>query len=205
MSYSVFDTKKIIDVIKFRWVWLALSCCLLLPGIIAMIYSTVNYPTHSPLRVGIDFTGGSITQYSVNADIPNETVGKIRAKIEENGIDNPVLQVLKPSAVDEENANTHLLSIKTQFDEEKQSELTDKLTSIVQETYPEAEIVQTNAVGPVLGKQLLVNSMIAISLAILAIIIYITVRFRFDYAICAILALCHDVLFVLGVFSILGL
>ena len=205
MSYSVFDTKKIIDVVKFRWVWFALSFCLLAPGIVAMIYSTVHYPTHSPLLVGIDFTGGSITQYSINENIPNETVGTIRAKMEENGIDNPVLQVLKPSAVEEENENVHLLSIKTQFDEENQNELTDKITNIVQENYPEAEIVQTNSVGPVLGKQLLVNSMIAISLAVLAIIIYITVRFRFDYAISAILALCHDVLFVLGVFSILGL
>ncbi len=57
MSYSVFDTKKIIDVIKYRWVWLALSFCLLLPGVVGMIYSTVNYTTHTPLRVGIDFTG----------------------------------------------------------------------------------------------------------------------------------------------------
>ena len=205
MSYSVLDTKKIIDVIKYRWVWFALSLCLLAPGIIAMCYSTINYPTHTPLRVGIDFTGGSITQYSVNSNIPNDVVGKIRAKIEANGIDNPVIQVLNPSTVEEGNDNVHLLSIKTQFDEEKQSELTDKLTSIVQETYPDAEIVQTNAVGPVLGKQLLVNSMIAVCFAVLAIIIYITVRFRFDYAISAILALCHDVLFVLGVFSILGL
>ena len=47
--------------------------------------------------------------------------------------------------------------------------------------------------------------MIAVCLAILAIVIYITVRFRFDYAISAILALIHDVTFILGVFSILGL
>ncbi|MBQ9245251.1 protein translocase subunit SecF [bacterium] len=205
MSYSALDTKKVIDVIKYRWLWLAISCLLLLPGIIAMFISVTKYPTHTPLRVGIDFTGGSIIQYVVNENIPPEKISEIRVRLTENDIENPVLQVLKPSTVEEGNENAHLLSVKTQFDEEKQNELTDKITNTVQEFYPEAEVIQTNAVGPVLGKQLLVNSMIAVSLAVLAIIIYITVRFRFDYAISAIIALCHDVLFVLGVFSILGL
>ena len=66
MSYSVLNTKKIIDVIKYRWVWLVLSFVLLFPGIIAMLYSMKVYPTHTPLLVGIDFTGGTIIQYSVN-------------------------------------------------------------------------------------------------------------------------------------------
>lgn len=205
MSYSVFDTKKIIDVIKYRWIWLALSFCLLAPGIIAMIYSSVKYPTHTPLLVGIDFTGGTIVQYSVNENISPSKLGEIRTKLINNDIENPVLQVLKPASVDNETSNNYILSVKTQFADDKQTELTDGLTKSVNEIYPEAQIVQTNSVGPVLGKQLFTNSMIAVFLAVLAIVIYLTVRFRFDYALAAFFALCHDILFVVGVFSLLGI
>ncbi len=205
MSYSVLNTKKIIDVVKYRWLWFAVSFCLIVPGIVAMFMSVSQYPTHTPLRVGIDFTGGSIIQYAVNESIPPEKVTEIRTKLVNNEIDNPVIQVLKPSANDEDASIKYILSIKTKFAEEQQNEQVDKISAVVAEDYPESEIVQTNSVGPVLGQQLFVNSMIAITLAILAIIIYITVRFRFDYAMSAIFALCHDVLFILGVFSILGL
>lgn len=81
MSYSVLNTKKIVDVIKYRWIWLTLSVLLLLPGIIAMGYSMKIYPTHTPLLVGIDFTGGTIIQYSVNKEISTDNIGEIREKL----------------------------------------------------------------------------------------------------------------------------
>ena len=49
--------KNVIHVVKYRVVWICLSALLLLPGIIAMIYSMITYPTHSPVKVGIDYTG----------------------------------------------------------------------------------------------------------------------------------------------------
>ena len=205
MSYSVLNTKKVIDVIKYRWLWFAISFILLIPGIIAMVYSVIHYPTHSPLRVGIDFTGGSIVQYSVNKNIPPEIVSDIRNKLIDNNVENPVIQVLKPSSSESDTSIKYILSIKTKFAEENQNEEIDKITEVIHSDYPEAEIVQTNTVGPVLGQQLFVNSMIAVTLALLGIIIYLTVRFHFEFALAAILALCHDLLFVLGVFSILGL
>lgn len=205
MSYSVLNTKKVIDVIKYRWLWFTISFILLIPGIIAMIYSMIHYPTHSPLRVGIDFTGGSIIQYAVDENIPPSTVSDIRNKLITNNVENPVIQVLKPSSSESDNSIKYILSIKTKFAEENQSEEVDKITNIIHSDYPEAHIVQTNSVGPVLGQQLFINSMIAVTLALLGIIIYLTVRFHFEFALAAILALCHDLLFVLGVFSILGL
>ena len=205
MSYSVLNTEKVIDVIKYRWLWFSISFILLIPGIIAMVYSMIHYPTHSPLRVGIDFTGGSIVQYSVNKNIPPEIVSDIRNKLISNNVENPVIQVLKPSSSESDTSIKYILSIKTKFAEENQNEEIDKITEVIHSDYPEAEIVQTNTVGPVLGQQLFVNSMIAVTLALLGIIIYLTVRFHFEFALAAILALCHDLLFVLGVFSILGL
>lgn len=207
MSYSVLNTKKIIDVIKYRWIWLTLSFILLLPGIIAMGYSMFKYSNHSPLLVGIDFTGGTIIQYSVEQNVSTDDIAQIRTKLIENDIENPIIQVLKPVSIDESTSIKNIVSIKTQFseDDKLQSDNIDKITNVIKADYPEAQIAQTNSVGPLLGKQLFVNSMIAVSLALLAIVIYLTLRFHFEFAIVAFLALLHDVIFVLGVFSILGL
>ena len=56
-----------------------------------------------------------------------------------------------------------------------------------------------------MGKELFANSLIALTLALLGIICYLTIRFQFDYALAAILGLVHDVVIVCGIFSILGL
>ncbi len=205
MSYSVLNTKKIIDVVKYRWVWLTLSFILLLPGFIAMIWSMKVYPTHSPLLVGIDFTGGTIIQYSLNEDVSTQKIGEIRTKLLAKDIENPVIQVLKPVASDSESAIKNILSIRTQFSETGQNESIDKVSEIITADYPDAQIVQVSSVGPVLGKQLFVNSMIAVALALLGIVIYLTLRFHLEFALVAFFALFHDVLFVIGVFSILGL
>ena len=205
MSYSVLNTKKIIDVVKYRWVWLTLSFILLLPGVIAMIWSMKVYPTHTPLLVGIDFTGGTIIQYSLNEDVSTQKIGEIRTKLLAKDIENPVIQVLKPVASDSESAIKNILSIRTQFSETGQNESIDKVSEIITADYPDAQIVQVSSVGPVLGKQLFVNSMIAVALALLGIVIYLTLRFHLEFALVAFFALFHDVLFVIGVFSILGL
>ena len=205
MSYSALNTKKVLDVVKYRWVWIIVTTLLLLPGIIAMIYSSIVYPNHSPLLVGIDFTGGTIVQYAVDKDVSTKDIGDLRIKLQNNNIENPVIQVLKPTSVDEGSAIKNIISIKTKFSEEGQNETIDGVSQVITADYPEAQLVQTNSVGPVLGKQLFVKSMIAVSIALLVIVIYLTVRFKLDFAIVALLALSHDVIFVMGIFSILGL
>ena len=205
MSYSALNTKKVINVVKYRWLWIIITTILLLPGIIAMIYSSIVYPNHSPLLVGIDFTGGTIVQYAVDKDVTTKDIGDLRIKLQNNNIENPVIQVLKPTSVDEESAIKNIISIKTKFSEEGQNETIDGVSQVITADYPEAQLVQTNSVGPLLGKQLFVKSMVAVSIALLVIVIYLTVRFKLDFAIVALLALSHDVIFVMGIFSILGL
>ncbi|MBQ8887786.1 MAG: protein translocase subunit SecF [Candidatus Gastranaerophilales bacterium] len=205
MSYSVFNTKQVLDVVKYRWLWIIVTIILLLPGIVAMIYSSIVYPNHSPLLVGIDFTGGTIVQYAVDKDVTTKEIGDLRIKLQNNNIENPVIQVLKPTSVDEDSTIKNIISIKTKFSEEGQNETIDGVSQVVTADYPEAQLVQTNSVGPLLGKQLFVKSMIAVAIALLVIVIYLTVRFKLDFAIVALLALSHDVIFVMGVFSILGL
>lgn len=192
-----------LDIVKNRFIFLALSACLLLPGIVAMIYSTITYPTHTPLKVGIDYTGGTTLQYGIKENISNEKLSEVRNNLEQGGIDNPYLQIIHVNSQDNTDLKS-ILSIRTKFIEEG-SEIQNNITNIVSKDFNGAELVQVSSVGPTLGVELFKNSIIALSLALIGIIAYLTFRFQFDYALSAILGLVHDTIFVLGVFSILGL
>ncbi len=204
MANTLLNNKTIIDVVKMRFVWLALSAIFLIPGICALVYSTIHYPNHVPIPVGIDFTGGTIIQYSVDREVPTNEIGDLRTKLEKAGIESPVVQVLQTPSVDGGDIK-NIISIKTQFSDEGQNEAIDSVASVIGSTFENSELVQVTSVGPILGKQLAVNSAAAVIIALLGIVAYLTLRFQLDYAIIALLALVHDVIFVLGVFSILGL
>ena len=100
----MFNMKRTVHVVKYRILWICLSACLLTPGIIAMIYSMITYPTHSPVKVGIDYTGGTILQYGVKEDVKNDAVAKTREDLSKIGVDNPYIQILDVTPT-EENKN----------------------------------------------------------------------------------------------------
>ena len=194
--------KNGLHVVKHRVWWMCLSALLIVPGIIAMIYSMVTYPTHSPLKVGIDYTGGSILQYETSAQISNADVNTTRETLTKEGITNTYIQVLKDTSSNSDSKS--MISIRTKFIDEG-SEESAKISQIVQDQYNDAQLVQFTSVGPTLSSELFRMSFIALFVAILGIIAYISFRFEFKYAVSAIAGLIHDVLFVMGVFSILGL
>ena len=67
-----------LDLVKHKLIYLAISALLLLPGIVAMVYSMINYDTHTPVKVGIDYTGGTTLQYGVKESISNEKLSSVR-------------------------------------------------------------------------------------------------------------------------------
>lgn len=199
--------KHKVHVVKYRIVWMLLSAILLLPGIIAMVYSSATYDNHAPLKVGIDYTGGTILQYGLKQKIENNDLTKTRQNLEKIGIENPYLQILNVNNSQQENTENNIssiISIRTKFIGESSDDVKN-ITTALDSQYENPELIQVSSVGPTMGKELFKNSLIAVSLAFLGICIYLTVRFRFDYALAAILGIFHDVIFVCGVFSILGL
>ena len=196
-----------VHIVKYRWFWMCLSAILLVPGIIAMIYSSVTYPNHAPMKVGIDYTGGTILQYGLEQKLENSDITKTRNSLQSAGIENPYIQILNVNNAQQENTKSNInsiISIRTKFID-KDSDVEDRITEQLQKDYNNPELISVSSVGPTMGKELFKNSLIALTLAILGIIAYLSFRFRFDYALAAILGLIHDVLFVCGMFSILGL
>lgn len=199
--------KHLVHIVKYRWWWMLLTTILLVPGIIAMIYSSVTYANHAPLKVGIDYTGGTILQYGLEQKLNNSDVTKTRDKLEKVGIENPYIQILNVNNSQQENTKSNInsiISIRTKFID-KDSNTTEVITDQLKSEYQNPELISVSSVGPTMGKELFKNSLIAVTLAFLGIVAYLSFRFRFDYALAAILGVFHDVVFVVGVFSILGL
>ena len=196
--------KKAIHVVKYRVLWMCISAILLLPGIAAMVYSMITYPTHTPVKVGIDYTCGTILQYGTKETVASDDLAKTRQSLDKIGVTNAYLQVLNVNPTQENDNIKSIVSIRTKFIDEG-SDLAAEITNAVQKEYKNAELVQVTSVGPTLGKELFKMSILALALAIVGMILYISFRFKFEYAVAAILGLVHDVLFVLGVFSILGI
>lgn len=199
--------KHLVHIVKYRWLWMILSALLLLPGIVAMIYSMATYPNHAPLKVGIDYTGGTISQYAVPQKVridDKDQLATLRHNLDEADIENPYIQILSVTPTPENKNVETIISIRTKFIDKDSQDL-DKITTVMQSEFPNSELISVSSVGPTLGKELFKNSLIVLTLAFLGIVAYLSVRFRFDYALAAILGVAHDVLFVVGVFSILGL
>ncbi|MFN8552744.1 MAG: hypothetical protein U0103_14835, partial [Candidatus Obscuribacterales bacterium] len=73
--------KGIVDLVKYRWIWFGISGAILLPGLIGIVMCLQQF--HAPLKLGIDFTGGSILQYQFEKPAPLETV---RSVLESSGL-----------------------------------------------------------------------------------------------------------------------
>lgn len=207
MANPTMDTNKhLIDIVKYRFWWFALSALLIIPGLVAMVYSSIIYPNHAPLKVGIDYTGGTILQYSVDKTVSSHEIAKIGEKLELAGIENPFLQIINVNAESKKNDNIKsIISVRTKFIGEKDTAELGKVLNVINSEYPNSQLIQVSSIGPTLGAELFKNALFALALASLGIVIYLSVRFQLDFAIAAILALAHDALFVVGCFSIFGL
>lgn len=226
MSNPILRDKNIIDVVKYKWLWLGISIVLIIPGILAMIYMSAIQPNHAPLKVGIDFTGGTLLQYGFEKKLENSDIAVIRKNLESIGVENPVIQLeqanmdvqaktaetktntensVEPAKSQNVDVNS-IISIRTRFlESEKSNNEIAKINSTLENSFGKFELLQVSSIGPTLGAELFRNAVIALLLAFAAIVGYLTIRFKMDYAMFALVALFHDALFVCGAFAILGL
>jgi preprotein translocase subunit SecF len=179
-----------LNVNRNRRLWLSLSSGFIVAGLIAMAISWATLG--SPLRLGIDFTGGTLLQMRFpSAQVVPDTA-KVREALEKKNLAGSVIQ---KSGKEEILIRTKPLEQKERL--ALQEELKKDLGSF--------SLERVETVGPTLGKELFTNGILALLLAFLGITIYISFRFQTDYAIFALVALVHDVLVTMGVFAILGL
>jgi preprotein translocase subunit SecF len=175
-----FLSKTNIDFISKQKITGFLSIALIVAGIASLIMKG------GPL-LSIDFTGGTVAQ--VKFEKPVE-LGQLRETLSDYGFEGA--EIVEFGSPDE-------VLIKTQFSGSS-SEISEKLTLALGNSFT---LRRVESVGPKIGKELQTDALKAIGLALLLILIYITFRFDRYYALGSVMALIHDVLITLGVFSLL--
>ncbi len=178
----------IMNIISKRKIWYIFSSILIIPGIIGMILWKI--PT------GIDFQGGSL----IDVQFKDKSINtqQVEEALKNAEITNPHIQ---PG----ENGS---FIIRTEtLEDDKIKNISDNLSQIGEYQQNRFEIV-----GPTVSNSLKTKAIIAVIVASLAIIIYIAIAFRkipkpassWRFGVCAVFALIHDLLFVLGVYAFLG-
>jgi preprotein translocase subunit SecF len=150
------------------------------------------------LAFGIDFQGGTSirTQAEVSVD-----VAAYRTALEPLGLgDVSIAEVSDPSFDD----NQHVAMIRIQAqegDERIASDTVDAIQDALTTMEPTLTFQSIESVGPKVSGELINTAMLAVALAVAAILLYIWMRFEWQFAVGAVLALVHDVLLTIGIFS----
>lgn len=145
------------------------------------------------LEASIDFTGGTI----INVEINQENLDLPQLRIDAENMFNKTVNIV----LSESNGSTKNLIFTMDFLEDEKT-LNIYLQNSFKDNY---QIVQVESIGPKLGDELKVNARNAILASLLLIGLYITIRFDRFYALGSLVALLHDVLIILSIFSLFNL
>ncbi|NEP88636.1 MAG: protein translocase subunit SecF [Okeania sp. SIO2C2] len=190
-----------ISVIEQRSLWWTISGAIIISGLIAMVISWTRPDIAAPLRPSLDFVGGTRLQLELDCNMPNScneaiNVAAVREIMSNQNLGNSKIQV-----VGEER---QALDIRTKtLDVETRTQLIAGLSSEFGEFDPSS--TQIDTVGPTLGRQIFTSGISALLVAFFSITVYLTFRFQLDYAVFAFVALFHDILVTVGIFSIISL
>jgi len=181
------------NIVERRYLYFTLSAIVIIPGLIAMLISLIQFGT--PLKLSIDFTGGALQELRFERPVQP---AEVRQVFVNRGYGDTTVQ----TAGDGRNA-----VIRSKFlDEEAKTQLQADLRDAI----GPFEELRFEAVGPTIGGEVTRAAGIAVLAAALVILAFIWWAFRkvpnsFRYGICAIIAELHDVLVITGLFSLAGL
>jgi len=170
--------------IKHRKIAYAISTILLVAGMVSLFVRGLNY--------GIDFKGGS--EVVIRLEQPVD-VGAVRSIMQEAGVNGSVKQYGMDRA----------FLLKTDFQGD-----TSKLKALISNSLASrlpgnpSQILSIQAVGPSIASDMKMSALKALAAALVGILLYVSVRFEFKFATAGVAAIFHDVLTVLGLFSLLG-
>ncbi len=173
---------------KRRWAF-GLSGLLAALGILAVVQIMVG-----SANLGIDFAGGTAVQLKFDKPLPIETARSVLVK---HGLDDAELQEFTED-------NKLLIRVKTETTIEE--EISEKIIQIFKDEFPGHSFVvdSSTSIGPTIGKKLQQDALIAITLSLIGITVYIAARFEFRFGVAAAIATFHDVLAVLGIYHMMN-
>ena len=174
-----------IDFMGKRIYAMVVSSCLVLASAISLGLNGLNF--------GLDFTGGAMVEVGFSNEIDPESV---RDQLDTAGFKNGTVQYF--------GSNKDLLIRMPPTKGVDQSKLGDGIYSFISEKFGGTELRQSSYVGPAVGQELAEDGGLALLSALVVVMLYILFRFTKQFSIGAVSALVHDVVLVLGLFSIFG-
>ncbi|MCL5432870.1 MAG: protein translocase subunit SecF [Patescibacteria group bacterium] len=174
---------------KKNWYFL-ISLIIIIPGIISLFLWG--------LRLSIDFVGGSRMEYKITS----------KSAIQNSELEKAIrLQGVEVGTIQKTGANTFIVRTKP-IDQKTQNKITDGL----KKEFKTVDAISFETVGPTIGSETTMNAIKTVVIACILIVLYISWAFRkvpkpassIRFGVCTIAALIHDVLVIIGVFSILG-
>ena len=145
------------------------------------------------LNLGLDFTGGAMVEVGFSEEIDPELV---REELENGGFSNGTVQYF--------GSNRDLLVRIPPVEGVNQSALGDEIYAYLLGEFSGTELRQSSYVGPAVGEELAEDGGLALLAALIVVMLYILFRFTKQFSVGAVSALVHDVLIVIGLFSIFG-
>ena len=174
-----------IDFMGRRFLWLTIS-------VVVMLVSCVGFGLRYPHNLGIDFKGGDFLLLKYQNPVE---LADVRAKLAPLQLADVIIQ--KES---DPTSKSEFISIRSPID------TAEKIEAELFKTMPEAGFTeqQKDKVGNVVSGELLNASLWALGLGMLGIFLYVTARFEMSFAVGALVAVAHDIVITVGVFSIFG-
>ena len=173
-----------IDFLKYRKIAYVISLTLMLAGLVSLLIRGLNY--------GIDFKGGTEVVLRFEDDV---TVSDVRAVLKEAGVE---------GAVKSYGADRSIL-VQTVFEGDL-NQLKALVSNALNDRISDNphEVLRIDSVGPSIASDLKWAALKALLGAVIAILLYVGIRFEFRFAAASVVAIFHDVFIVLGIFSIFG-
>ncbi|WP_296099272.1 protein translocase subunit SecF [Dialister sp.] len=174
---------KNFDFIGHKKIWFTFSGIMILLSIISIILFRFNW--------GIDFTGGTILELGFNKNV---TVEEVRDGLREDGLQTSTIQL--SGNISGESGDDVIIRTRNLSSEEAQT-----VVAHVNDKVGGAEVKRIETVGAVIGSEVTKSTLLNVLISFGAMILYMSIRFEHRIAISAIVAICHDILMVLGVFA----
>jgi preprotein translocase subunit SecF len=176
-----------LDIAGRSKLWFAISTVIIVAGLICMFTRGFNF--------GIDFTGGTIIDLKFERPV---AIAEVRTSLAKFGLEGSQIQLTGAESGVTEAEN---VMIRTTDMEEAQRK---EVMAAIKTDVGNYDVLREEKVGATIGGELITNAVLALVVSWALIIAYVAYRFEWRFGVAAVLALVHDILIVLAVFSFTG-
>lgn len=179
---ALFDLKRDIPFMKYGKLTTFISLATFVLAVFFLVTRGLNF--------SVEFTGGTVmeVEYSQGADV-NQT----REKLDTLGLGEVQVQAL--------GTNKHIMIRLPNKEGTPSAQLSNRVMDLLKQDAPDVRLRQVEFIGPQVGEELVTNGLLALGMVVAGIIIYLSMRFEWRFALSAIIANMHDIVIILGCFA----